>query len=94
MIVSKNSLTLPKQCQVHNIPAEFRHILVQMRVQRVQCRHIVTHAPCWSRARREKGAARLLYALRSPHSLGSHFSETQGKKHSISLIYSKTYTLA
>ena len=43
MIVSKNSLTLPKlpkQCQVHNLLAEFRHIIVEMRVQRVQCRHM------------------------------------------------------
>ena len=40
MIVSKNSLTLPKQCQVHNLLAEFRHIIAQMRVQRVQCHHM------------------------------------------------------
>ena len=40
MIVSKNSLTLLKQCQVHNLLAEFRHILIQMRVQRMQCRHM------------------------------------------------------
>ena len=37
--LSKNSLT-PKQCQVHNLLAEFRQIIVEMRVQRVQCRHM------------------------------------------------------
>ena len=30
----------PKQRQVHNLLAEFRHIVVQMLVQRVQCRRM------------------------------------------------------